>query len=378
MWQPQNKKSSETDWVEAAAKLPIAFAQVREDPAIDIELLRGLDREARVVMIASGGETAAMLATLPIAELQLVDVNQSQLNLTRLKLQLLASADRGERLRLLGHLPMDADKRSGELARRLAELQLPADALGTPALVARHGPDHCGRYEWLFARMRECLLDQSDSVRQLMMLSEVDAQAAMIAPDTALARHLKAAYDHVMDLPRLARIFGPDATANRQQSFADHFFARTCQALRSAPAAGNPFLHQIYLGEFPGPCWPWLEQPVAELTVRPRFVRAGMDRVLASLAEGSRDLGPVYTMLAVLLCPKLRQSRRAERSLVIPNERQATPSGAVWDTTRRAWPVLRPSFVVSRLSSATTLRFFRLAGAQNRLKQDGQHSVNRP
>ncbi len=290
MWQPQNKNSAETDWVEAAAKLPIAFAQVREDPAIDVELLRGLDREARVVMIASGGETAAMLATLPIAELQLVDVNQSQLNLTRLKLQLLTSAERGERLRLLGHLPMDADKRSGELARRLAELQLPADALGMPALVARHGPDHCGRYEWLFARMRECLLDQSDSVRQLMMLSEVDAQAAMIAPDTALARHLKAAYDHVMDLPRLARIFGPDATANRRQSFADHFFARTCQTLRSAPAAGNPFLHQIYLGEFPGPCWPWLEQPVAELTVRPRFVRAGMDRVLASLAEGSRDL----------------------------------------------------------------------------------------
>ena len=70
-----------------------------------------------------------------------------------------------------------------------------------------------------------------------------------------------------------------------------------------------------------------------------------------------------------LLCPKLRQSRHAERNLVIPNERQATPSGAVWDTTRRAWPVLRPSFVVSRLSSATTLRSFRLAGAQNRLKQ---------
>ena len=90
------------------------------------------------------------------------------------------------------------------------------------------------------------------------------------------------------------------------------------------------------------------------------------------------DPGPIYTMLAVLLCPKLRQSRREERSLVIPNERQATPSGAVWGTTRRAWPVLRPSFVVSRLSSATTPRFFRLAGAQNRLKQDCQHSVNRP
>ena len=107
-----------------------------------------------------------------------------------------------------------------------------------------------------------------------------------------------------------------------------------------------------------------------------RAVKNLRDKLLQEFAVVAP--GPVYTMLAVLLCPKLRQSRRAERSLVIPNERQATPSGAVWDTTRRAWPVLRPSFVVSRLSSATTLRFFRLAGAQNRLKQDGQHSVNRP
>lgn len=87
MWQPKNKNSAATDWVDATAKLPVAFAQVREDSAIDVELIRSLGREARVVMIASGGETAAMLSTLPIAELRLVDVNWSQLNLTRLKLQ---------------------------------------------------------------------------------------------------------------------------------------------------------------------------------------------------------------------------------------------------------------------------------------------------
>ena len=151
MWQPKNKTSAAADWLEATARLPVAFTQVREDPAIDVELVRGLNRAARVLMIASGGETAAMLSKLPIAELRLVDVNRSQLNLTRLKLQLLTTANRSERLRLLGHLPMDADKRSGELARRLSALKLPADALGPPALVARHGLDHCGRYEWLFA-----------------------------------------------------------------------------------------------------------------------------------------------------------------------------------------------------------------------------------
>ena len=56
---------------------------------------------------------------------------------------------------------------------------------------------------------------------------------------------------------------------------------------------------------------------------------------LSAIAQSDRIivLGPVYTMLSVLLCPKLRQSRRAERSLVIPNERPACSrqaSNAEW------------------------------------------------
>ena len=56
-----------------------------------------------------------------------------------------------------------------------------------------------------------------------------------------------------------------------------------------------------------------------------------------------RDLGLFTLFLPRLLCSKLRQSRRAERSLVTPNERQATPSGAVWNTTRRAWLFCAPA-----------------------------------
>ncbi len=161
---------------------------------------------------------------------------------------------------------------------------------------------------------------------------------------------------------------------------------------RHSGESRNPVVYKIHsrLGgnDNNNSFWPvaagWNGAYFALFFIKNDYNQSADDRIFASLRWHEPDqvkrvnLGPVYTMLAVLLCPKLRQSRRAERSLVIPNERQATPSGAVWDTTRRAWPVLRPSFVVSRLSSATTLRFFRLAGAQNRLKQDGQHSVNRP
>ena len=73
------------------------------------------------------------------------------------------------------------------------------------------------------------------------------------------------------------------------------------------PAADNPFLHQVYLGEFSGPCWPWLEQPVSTSTVRLDFVHAGMDRALASLAEDACDLVHLSNILDWIKPEEARQ-----------------------------------------------------------------------
>src|SRR5688572_13082427 len=81
-------------WALAAASRPIAFAQVREDPWVDLAAIErlGADRGLRVIMIASGGCTAALLAASGrVADLHLVDVNPAQLTLTRLKLHLLTT-----------------------------------------------------------------------------------------------------------------------------------------------------------------------------------------------------------------------------------------------------------------------------------------------
>src|SRR5688572_14880066 len=94
-------------WAQAAAKLPIAFSQVREDPRVDEAALHTLGSGARVFMIASGGDTASALsAGGRVGHLTLVDLNPAQLALTRLKLRLLRFVSRVERLKILGHLPM--------------------------------------------------------------------------------------------------------------------------------------------------------------------------------------------------------------------------------------------------------------------------------
>src|SRR5713226_4841071 len=93
-------------WVTEAAALPLAFAQVREDPLLDQAVVARLPGSARILMVASGGCTAAWLAaSAKVARIHLVDPNPAQIALARLKLHLLHLADPVERLALLGHAP---------------------------------------------------------------------------------------------------------------------------------------------------------------------------------------------------------------------------------------------------------------------------------
>jgi S-adenosylmethionine-diacylglycerol 3-amino-3-carboxypropyl transferase len=86
------------------------------------------------------------------------------------------------------------------------------------------------------------------------------------------------------------KIFGPDATANRVQPFAKHFLGQTRKILAAMPAADNPFLHQIFLGSFIGPLWPWLSSGRLDSLPETSFTHATMDGVLQTLPEQSYDL----------------------------------------------------------------------------------------
>ena len=290
MRQPDEKPWAEDNWVETTSRLPVAFAQVREDPLVDAALVRRLGRPPRVLMIASGGETAALLATLPLQRLHLVDMNPAQLALTRVKLRLLQSVEPQQRLRILGYHPLPAEQRETIIQAILADLHLPGDALGPPQWIAKYGPDYCGRYEWIFARLRTILTDQTDALEQLMLLDDPVAQARLLQSQTSLSEVLAAAFEQTMELSTLVRIFGSEATANRCQPFADHFRKQTQTALAALPARENPFLHQIFLGKFIGSPWPWLEAPTHTSLPETRYTQAKMVDALESLADQSYDL----------------------------------------------------------------------------------------
>ena len=244
-------------WAMEAAGLPIAFSQVREDPALDQAVLDELPDGARVFMIASGGDTAAWLAANGrVSCLHLVDVNPAQIALTRFKLHLLRRTASSERLAILGHLPIETSERAKTIRGILCTLDLPNDIFGPPELVAKLGPDYIGRYEILFQHLRESLADYREELTDLIALDDCDGQARLSDSETALGNALDDAFDSIMRIDNLVCLFGHEATQNARRPFSRHFAARTRYAMATLPARGNPFLAQLLLGSFDG-CAPY-------------------------------------------------------------------------------------------------------------------------
>jgi S-adenosylmethionine-diacylglycerol 3-amino-3-carboxypropyl transferase len=255
------REAAVPQWVAEAAVLPLAFAQVREDPALDQWVVAQLGDGARVIMIASGGCTAAALAgSLPLANLHLLDPNPAQLALARLKLHLLQTTSPAERLALLGHAPMPPAQRAVRLTEALRTLNLPSASLGSVEIWSKLGPDHAGRYERVFARLRERLRDHAGAIEALLRLRDPAEQQRRVDPATDLGRAFDDAFDDAMDLDNLIRLFGEGATRNRVEPFARHFARRTRHALATLPAADNPYLAQVLLGRYmDGVTAPWFD-----------------------------------------------------------------------------------------------------------------------
>lgn len=266
------------DWAVAASTMPLAFAQVREDPRLDLRLAERLAPGATVLMIASGGETGACLSRLPL-DIHLADMNAAQIELARLKWNL-AKGPPQLAMELLGYAFIPP----GERADRLRAAGLRADIFGPAERVARYGPDYCGRYEIAFAALRRCLAPVRDELHA-MLRSPVP-----VALSDTLGDALDAAFAEVMRLENLVQLFGEQATQNPRRPFHEHFAARTRKIISSQAPAANPFLWQILAGCFPAHHpYDWLtdRRPVI---ARAHWHHGRMDDVMEGFPAASVDL----------------------------------------------------------------------------------------
>src|SRR5439155_18333150 len=109
--------------------------------------------------------------------------------------------------------------------------------------------------------------------------------------DTQLGRALDPAFERALALAILVRLFGEAATRNPAESFAKHFARRTRHVLATLPAATNPYLAKVLLGEYPsGVLAPYLTTPRQE-RLRPVDYTVGpMTQALTAAAADSYDV----------------------------------------------------------------------------------------
>jgi S-adenosylmethionine-diacylglycerol 3-amino-3-carboxypropyl transferase len=333
-------------WAVEAARLPLAFAQVREDPRLDLELASVLPYEGSVIMVASGGDTAVCLSWVPLKRLLLVDMNPAQLELTRLKWHMAQSLDASEVMRLLGHLPMPAEARQRALGIWFEKLEMRSDVLGPQDALAAYGPDHVGRYELTFEQLRQALGGHRESMTSLLRSQPVPEAGKLLAPGTPIGDALDAALASVMSLPNLVCLFGAQATQNPRQPFHAHFAERIRDVARRLPAESNPFLWQMLAGRFPDEVsYDWIQNCHGHATARtaPEYACGEMKEVLEAEGGTSVDLVHLSNILDWLSVEDATATLRAAFRALKPGGRvvlrqlnstldiPSLESGLVWD-----------------------------------------------
>lgn len=283
--------SMNSRWIEEACRFPVAFAQVREDPEIDLQLVGQTRRRARALIVGSGGCTTALLVACGDLEvLHVVDPNPSQLALVRFKLELLCRLHPINRLQILGHQAMDPSARHVQIAEILGRLGYSLDVFGSAQTVSQVGVDQCGRYEMLFVALRRALSRFTGQLEALAQSQDITEQTRLMAQDAELGAALDEALDRVLSLPNLVALFGPNATANRAEDFSRHFARRIRFLLGTMPARESPWLAQMLVGHFgSAQPYPWLTQHAPRSLPIIDWSQDTMQNVLASAEADDWD-----------------------------------------------------------------------------------------
>jgi S-adenosylmethionine-diacylglycerol 3-amino-3-carboxypropyl transferase len=199
---------------------PLQFAVVREDPAVEAQLVTS-HAARRALLIASGGCTAfALAAEFPSLQLTLVDPNPAQLALVRAKADALATGKERASLFNIG------DDHS-------------------------RGLNASGNFESLFRGLRELLYDLVIPREELLAIFAGPFDGAHVVRVLSRAKFWQPAFAMFFSDALLEAMFGASATQHAEKGSYPGYFRRAIERGLAAPgAADNYFLHHILLGHY--------------------------------------------------------------------------------------------------------------------------------
>jgi S-adenosylmethionine:diacylglycerol 3-amino-3-carboxypropyl transferase len=230
------------------------FAQVREDPMLEIQALSPLGN-ARVVVVSSGGCTAFSLLAAGAKHVVAVDLNSTQNHLVELKAVALRRLVAPELMSFLGIAPGTARRRIRTYATLRPYLSDEAVSFWDrhESLIGR-GALKCGVSERFIAAVVGVVkfaIHGQGKIEKLLGLETLDEQREFFAREWN-TRRWKLLFPLLLNRWTFNRTYDPgffrDVT---NPSFAAHFRGLIEHALCNVPVRTNYFLHQMLTGTYP-------------------------------------------------------------------------------------------------------------------------------
>jgi S-adenosylmethionine-diacylglycerol 3-amino-3-carboxypropyl transferase len=274
------------------------FAQVREDPVLEIEVLAPAP-DRTLVVVGSGGCTALSLLAAGAGRVVAVDLNPVQTSLTELKAAAVAELGPAEAMPFLGGRSLPA-------ADRRAAYEGLKGRLGPEAV--EWWDSHTGWIEKgvLGAGVTERFIGAIISairlgihppgrIRRLLQCQTLEEQRRLYQREWD-TRRWRLMFTLLLNRAVFRKAYHPAFFEHVENpSFADHFRALAEHTLTEVPIASNYFVHHMFTGAYPvgvpGGLPPYLDPERAEMVASGldhlTLVDGGYTSYLRSLPDGS-------------------------------------------------------------------------------------------
>ena len=230
------------------------FAQVREDPALELEALAPAPGGSYVI-VSSGGCTALSLLAAGAGRVVGVDLNETQNDLTELKARAAATLRAAAASAFLGGAPAAGRTRASTYRGLRTGLSPGARAFWDARRSwIRRGVISVGVSERLIALvagLARNLIQGRRRVARMLACETLEEQRALYEREWD-TRRWRALFPLLLNRAVFDRAYDPRFFAHVQTpSFAEHFRERVEHTLTRIPTRDNYFLHQMLTGRYP-------------------------------------------------------------------------------------------------------------------------------
>jgi S-adenosylmethionine-diacylglycerol 3-amino-3-carboxypropyl transferase len=229
------------------------FAQVREDPALELEAIAP-EHNDNLVVVGSGGCTALSLLAAGAGHVSAVDMNRTQGHLIELKVAALSTLTRWETLAFLGACDCLSGERFDMYAELRPQLSFRARVYWDSHLTAISdgvlGSGVTERFIRLVVRALRLVVRPRSGVERMLACESIDAQRGLFAREWNTIRW-RAFFHILLNRVVFRRTYDPTFFNHLEEpSFAQHFRRCAEHALTGLPVHGNYFLHHMITGHY--------------------------------------------------------------------------------------------------------------------------------